>query len=151
MACDASKALSTLQARASETDDPEALAASLAAALLDAFTRASHVLVWWYREGDLVAGPGAGHEDALEGARRDPEPVRAAILAAEDRAVAEVVREPYGTRGPSARVVAMIRSMGAIVGAIDVASDEDDAFGEIDRCILRVLADSFGGLVGAAG
>lgn len=147
MGCDASKVLSILQARATEIDDRDGLAASLATTLEEAFSRARRVNVWWVAGDDVEPGPYAGDDAAAEAALRDPTAVRDAIAAARDRAVADVPSPHLETRAPSSRIVVMIRSMGQIVGALDLESPEPDAFDEVDRCILRAVADSFGGLV----
>lgn len=149
MACDASKVFSTLQSRALETEDRDGLATSLATTLESAFARAWRVSVWWKSdEGEgLEEGPSAGDPRAIEAARADLDLVRDAIEASGDRLITDRSRaEPQAGTGRS-RLVVSIRSMGRVVGAIDLGAREPGAFGEVDRCVLRAVADSFGGLV----
>ena len=152
MTCDASKVLSTLQDLALETSDRAVLARTLVSLLLEAFVRASRVAVWWEHADGLIAGPSDGHPASEDAARDDRDVVTQAVADAQDAILADIeCSESHGPLGPRSRIVVLIRSMGSTVGALDVESVEPQAFGEVDRCVLRAVADSFGGLIAAAG
>jgi len=156
MPCDASAVLSALQVRASETVDREELSRTLVAKIAEAFPRASRVAVWWLRGDSLVRGATVRALAPPEGSP-EPEVVPlgrgvpgTAVAGRRDLLVpdtAEVAGE--AASGPAARsqVVVVIRSMGHVVGAIDLEAGQVASFGEVDRCILRAIADSFGGLL----
>lgn len=146
MTCDASKVLSSLQARAMETDDRDELAASLCQTLKEAFTRTTRVSIWWVTEEGPRPGPAEGDAASVTAAREAPGDVVAALDAARERGagVADLAGDaPDAPR----RVIVPIRAMGEVVGALDVEALDASAFGEVERCILRAVADSFGGLV----
>lgn len=152
MTCDASKVLSSLQAKALETSDRDALARELVARVAEAMRQASWVGIYW-RDGDeLRLGPFVGAETEHV---RIPvgEGICGQAVAAEEDRVVEDVREAEGylACAPSVRseVVVLIQSMGRVVGVLDLDAEAVGAFGEVDRCVLRAVADSFGGLVAA--
>jgi len=151
MTCDASKVLSTLQDLALETSDRDVLARALVSLLLDAFVRASRVGLWWKSADGLKAGPSDGPSTSEDTAREDRDRVMVAVSAAQDAILADIeCPEARSPLGPRSRIVVLIRSMGDTVGALDIASVEPQAFGEVDRCVLRAVADSFGGLIAAS-
>ena len=140
MTCDASKVLSSLQASALETGDRNELAVALARTLKETFVQARAARVWWQEGPSLSIAAAEG-----DGTSSD-EAVRDRLRAAEEGALA---REPLGaSEERRGRIVVPIRSMGRIIGALDLEAEGADAFGEVDRCVLRAVADSFGGLVG---
>jgi len=150
MTCDASKVLSTLQDLALETSDRDVMARSLVSLLLDAFVRASRVGVWWEHPEGLIAGPADGQPTSDEAAEDDRDLVAKAVSDAQDRILADIgCPEAHDHVGARSRLVVLIRSMGSTIGALDIESVEPHAFGEVDRCVLRAVADSFGGLIAA--
>ncbi len=147
MSCDASAVLQALQAKALETSDPEALGATLIEKLEEAVPRARRLAIWWRRGQELAAGPARGAE--AEGERGVLERV-----VEEDKDAVTPRPDAVGDADDAGRereshLVVRIRSMGRTVGLLTLSSPDACAFGEVDRCILRAIADSFGGLLPA--
>ncbi len=59
----------------------------------------------------------------------------------------EIADLPGAAKGARSALVVLIRSLGRVIGMIDLVAEEAAAFGEVDRCILRAVADGLGGLV----
>jgi L-methionine (R)-S-oxide reductase len=153
MSCDVSRVLASLQARASETTDPDALGEALVHALEEAFPKASWVGIYWLRGRELVLGPYVGPPTEHTRIPVGTGVCGTAAATGQDQLVADVREvENYLACSPAVRseVVVLIRAMGQVVGQIDLDSEQVGAFDAVDHCILRAAADSFGGLLGAA-
>jgi GAF domain-containing protein len=150
MPCDTGHILAALSARARESRDPDALAAALVAAVKDALPQASWAGVYWLREGELVLGPFVGPPTEHTRIPVGRGVCGTAIATGEDQVV-EDVREVanYLSCSPTVRseAVVLIRSQGRVVGQLDVDSEAIGAFGEDEYCVLRTVADGFGGLL----
>ena len=153
MACDASVVLSSLQAKAMQTNDREELGSALVQKLREALPRATWVGIHWLEGEDLVLGPYVGQPTEH---RRIPVGTGVCGTAvAENRdQIIEDVRavENYLPISTSVRseIVVLVRSMGKVIGSLALDSPEVGAFGAVDQCILRAVADSFGGLVASS-
>lgn len=152
MSCDATSTLARLQAKAAETHDRDALAAELVEALCDELPQASWVGIYWLLGQELVLGPFKG--PATEHTRI---PVGTgvcgtAVATDEDQLISDVREvENYLSCNANVRseLVALIRSHDGIVGQIDMDANEVDAFDEDALCVVRAIADGFGGLLAA--
>ncbi|MHC5011265.1 MAG: GAF domain-containing protein [Planctomycetota bacterium] len=150
MSCDASVVLSALQAKASETTDPDELGEALVSSLAEAFAQANWVGIYWLRGEDLVLGPYAGAPTEHERIPTGAGVCGTALATGEDQIVGDVREvENYLACSEHTRseIVVLIKSMGRVIGEIDMDSDAVGAFDTVDHCILRAVADSFGGLV----
>lgn len=154
MTCDASKVLSSLQAKALETSDRVELAQELVARVEETMRQASWVGIYW-REGDeLLLGPYVGVESEHVRIPVGKGICGTAVQDEQDQVIEDVREaEGYLSCSPSVRseIVVLIRSMGQVIGVLDLDGDAVGAFGEVDRCVLRAVADSFGGLIAATG
>jgi GAF domain-containing protein len=150
MGCDASVVLSSLQAKASETSSPEALGDALVSKLGEAFPRAHWVGLWWIETERLVLGPYQGprpmHETIAAGVG-----ISGTAIAQDKDQVVDDVRERADhlpcLEGTRSEAIVLVRSMGRVVGELVLASEDVAAFDAVDLCILRTVANSFGGLV----
>ena len=153
MSCDASALLSILQQKALETDDPDELGQALVERIREAMPRASWAGIYWLEGDELVLGPYVGAETEH---RRIPvgRGVCGTAVATDEDQVVEDVRslENYLACSVAVRseVVVLIRTMGEVVGVLDLDGEQVGAFGQVEACILRAVADSFGGLLAAA-
>lgn len=150
MACDASEILKQLAARAQESRDPDQLGAALVSILRAQFPQASWVGIYWLRGRELQLGPFEG--PATEHTRIAVGQGVCGTAVAEDRdQVIPDVRQLDNYLACSAAVrseiVVLIRSRGRVIGQLDADSEQVDAFGPDDHCVLKAVADSFGGLV----
>jgi L-methionine (R)-S-oxide reductase len=148
--CDAATLLTVLQDAARETRDADALGARVVAAIRDAMPQAGWVGIYWLQGRELVLGPYVG--PATEHTRIPVGRGVCGTAVAEDRdlRIADV-REIENYLSCSAAVrselVVLIRSGDRVVGQLDLDSDEVDAFGENDACVLRAVADGLGALI----
>ena len=155
MSCDASSILRAMQAHAAQTADistldPDELGRVMVDAIREALNQASWVGIYWLRRGELVLGPYDGPPT-----KHDRIPIGegicgTAIATEEDQIVGDVREvDNYLTCSPLVRseLVVLIRSHGRVIGQIDVDANEVDALGRDDYCVLRTVADGFGGLL----
>jgi GAF domain-containing protein len=150
MACDASKVLLTLQTRAGKTADPNALGTTLVASLQEAFPQASWVGIYWLDGDELKLGPYVGPPTEHTTIAVGRGVCGTAIAENKDQVVPDVrERENYLACSATTRseLVVLIQAMGKTIGQIDMDAPEVGAFGEVDRCIVRAVADSFGGIL----
>lgn len=121
--------------------------------ILEAMPRASWVGIYWLEDDELALGPYVGAATDHTRIRVGQGVCGTAVLEDEDQAV-EDVREIENYLACSATVrseaVVLIRTMGEVVGVLDLDSAQVGAFGHVEVCILRAVADSFGGLLAAA-
>jgi GAF domain-containing protein len=154
MSCDASAVLSSLQARALETSDRDELARELVVKVKEAMQQASWVGIYWREDDALVLGPYVGPETEHVRIPMGKGICGTALEEASDQVVDDV-RSVDNYLACSAEVrselVVLIRSMGEVIGVLDLDANDEAAFREVDRCILRAIADSFGGLIAATG
>jgi L-methionine (R)-S-oxide reductase len=150
MPCDATPIVNALMAKAADTSDPDVLGGTLVEALARQVSQASWVGIYWLRGGELVLGPYVG--PATEHVRI---PVGrgicgTAVATNTDQVVPDVRQvENYLACSATTRseLVVLIRSMGRVVGQIDLDAERVAAFGERDHCVVRAVADGFGGLL----
>jgi len=150
MSCDASAVLAALQAKAMETQDREVLGGALVDAIARELPQASWVGIYWQHGQELRLGPFHGAETEHVRITFGAGVCGAAAAAAEDQLVVDVRGlENYLACAADVRseLVVLIRSRGEVVGQIDLDAREVGAFDEDDLCIVRAIADGFGGLV----
>jgi GAF domain-containing protein len=150
MACDASVVLSALQAKATETLDADVLGKTLVTSLKENLPKADWVGIYWLRGPQLHLGPYVGPETEHTVIPVGRGVCGTAIAEERDQIVEDVTKvENYLACSASTRseIVVLIRSMGHVVGQIDIDSNEPSAFGAVEHCILRAVADAFGGLL----
>ena len=156
MPCDASAILNAMQSHAADARDASAIDAEdlgrvVVDAVKNALPQASWVGIYWLRRGELVLGPYEGPPT-----EHDRIPIGTGVCGtavADDRdQVIPDVREVENYLACSADVrsemVVLIRSHGQVVGQIDLDAPDVDAFSRDDYCVLRTVADGFGGLLG---
>lgn len=150
MSCDATTILSTLQSKATETQDPDVLGATLIEALAEELPQASWLGIYWLRGQELVLGPFRGTETEHTRIPVGTGVCGTAIVEDEDQLIDDV-REVDNYLACSADVkselVVLIRSRGIVVGQIDIDGTAVAAFDEDDLCVVRAVADGFGGLI----
>jgi len=152
MPCDVSNILKALGAAAQASRSREALGAALVASLAEHLPQASWVGIYWLEDGTLVLGPSAGPPTEHTRIERGVGVCGTALATGEDLVVEDVRQvENYLACSPTVRseIVVLIRSRGEVVGQIDLDAEEVGAFGEEELCVLRAVADSFGGLLAA--
>jgi L-methionine (R)-S-oxide reductase len=150
MSCDASAILGALQEKAMETSDPEVLGRTVVEAIKAGMPAASWVGIYWLRGEELQLGPYEGPPTEHERIPVGRGVCGTAVAENKDQIVGDVrQREEYIACSPTTRseLVVLIRSMGRVIGQIDLDADAVDAFDATDLCILRAVADGFGGLV----
>lgn len=153
MPCDASALLLALQGRALETNDRDELGRVLVAKIRETVPRARWAGIYWCEPDALVLGPYDG--PATSHVRLGAGAGLCGRAVAEDRdIVVDDVRQDAGVTACSpdvrSEVAVRIRSMGSVVGVLAIDAVAVAAFGEVDRCILKAVADSFGGLLAVA-
>jgi len=150
MSCDASRILQAMQASAAQSYDPESLGRAVVAAVRDAMPQTSWVGIYWLRQGSLVLGPYDGPPSQHTHIPVGQGVCGTAMQEDEDQRIDDV-REISNYLACSADVrselVLLIRSQGRVVGQIDLDSDEVGAFSPDDECVMRTVADGFGGLL----
>jgi L-methionine (R)-S-oxide reductase len=155
MPCDASNILQAMQAHAAGVADlsaldPDALGRAVVAAVKTALPQASWVGIYWLRRNELVLGP---YEGAATEHERIPigQGVCGTAVATDTDQVVRDVRDVENYLACSAdvrsEVVVLIRSHGRVIGQLDLDANEVDAFSRDDYCVLRTVADGFGGLL----
>jgi len=150
MPCDASVVLTSLQAKALETNDRGMLGQTLVEKLAEALPHASWVGIYWLDGETLRLGPYTGAETDHVAIPVGRGVCGTAVEEGRDQIVPDVRDvEAYLACSPTVRseMVILIRSMGKVVGCIDLDGEALGAFGAVDQCILRAVADSFGGLL----
>ena len=149
MGCDANPFLKILSAEALKGADRDSLAASVVGALKEAFPQASWVGIYWLRGQELVLGPYLGPTTEHTRIPVGQGVCGTAIALDEDQLV-EDVRTRSNYLACSARVrseiVVLIRSAGRVIGQLDLDSERVAGFTPDDHCVLKAVADSFGGL-----
>ena len=115
-------------------------------------TQAGWVGIYWLRKQELVLGPFEGPE--TEHARIPVGTGVCGTAAATDRDqrvddVRELDNYLACSNATRSELVVLIRSQGRVIGQIDLDADEVGAFSENDYCVVRTVADGFGGLLAA--
>ncbi|MDJ0974586.1 MAG: GAF domain-containing protein [Planctomycetota bacterium] len=150
MSCDASSVLSTLQAKAMETQEPDVLGTTLVEALTEELPQASWIGIYWLRGQELVLGPFRGPETEHTRIPVGTGVCGTAIATGEDQLVDDVREvENYLACAADVRseMVVLIQSRGMVVGQIDLDANAVGAFDDDDLCVVRAIADGFGGLI----
>lgn len=150
MRCDASRILEALTAKAAETRDRDALGRAAVAAIRADMPQASWVGIYWLDGGVLTLGP-------FEGPPTDHTRIEVGTgvcgtaVARDEDVVVEDVREldNYLACSPTVRseIVVLIRAHGEVIGQFDLDGEAVGAFSDDDHCVLRAVADGFGGLI----
>ena len=150
MACDATPLIKALSAQALKAGTREALAKALVAALKDHYPQASWVGIYWLVGQELHLGPYLGPKTEHTVIPVGRGVCGTAIAQDADQVVGDVrERSNYLACSPTVRseVVVLIRARGQVVGQIDMDSDQVNGFSGNDACVLKAVADSFGGLL----
>ena len=150
MSCDASRILNAIQVSASESYDPVTLGDAVVAAVREAMPQTSWVGIYWLRESELVLGSFDGPPTEHTRIQIGRGVCGTAIQKGLDQRVDDVLEiENYLSCSPTVRseLVVLIRSHGQVVGQIDLDSDDVGAFSADDECVMRTVADGFGGLL----
>jgi L-methionine (R)-S-oxide reductase len=150
--CDATAILKLLSGAALKAGDRDSLAEGLVAALQETYPQASWVGIYWLEGNELRLGPYIGPPTEHTSIPVGTGICGTAIAEDADQVVADVrERSNYLACSPTVRseVVVLIRSRGQVVGQIDMDSDEVGGFSGDDACVLKAVADSFGGLLAA--
>ena len=155
MSCDASLILNAIQAHAAETADasaldPDALGGVVVSTVKQVMPQASWVGIYWLRRGELRLGPYEGEHPEHERIAVGEGVCGTAVATEKDQLVPDVRKlENYLACSPGVRseVVVLIRSHGRVIGQIDADATEVEAFSNDDLCVLRTVADGFGGLL----
>ena len=149
MSCDASR-IHTMQVSAAESHDPVTLGDAVVAAVRAAMPQTSWVGIYWLRGGELVLGSFDGPPTEHTRIPIGRGICGTAIQEGMDQRVDDV-RDVENYLACSATVrselVVLIRSHGQVIGQIDLDSDEVGAFSSDDECVMRTVADGFGGLL----
>ena len=150
MPCDATAILKALSGAALETGDRDALAKALVAALQNTYPQASWVGIYWLVGNELHLGPYVGPPTEHTVIPVGTGVCGTAVAEDADQVVPDV-RERANYLACSSKVrseiVVLIRARGQVVGQIDMDSDQLAAFSGDDACVLKAVADSFGGLL----
>jgi GAF domain-containing protein len=150
MPCDAPIVFLALQEKAAVTTAADALAETLVDALRKAVPQSSWVGVYWLRGQELVLGPYLGPPTEHTRIPVGVGVCGTAVSEDEDQVVPDVrqVRN-YLSCSPRVRseIVVLIRCRGQVVGQIDMDSEQVNAFTPDDHCVLKAVADTFGGLL----
>lgn len=155
MSCDASTILNAMQAHAADNADaapldPDGLGRAVVGAVKQAMPQAAWVGIYWLRRGELVIGPFDGAPPQHERIAVGQGVCGTAVETGTDQVVPDVrAIENYLACSPDVRseLVVLIRSHGRVIGQIDVDANAVDAFSRDDYCVLRTVADGFGGLL----
>lgn len=150
MSCDANPFLRILSQGALRGDDRDALAKTLVGALKSAFPQASWAGIYWLQGRELVLGPYVGPATEHERIPAGQGVCGTAIAEDEDQLVEDVrKRSNYLACSASVRseIVVLIRSAGRVIGQLDLDSEQVGGFSSDDHCVLKAVADSFGGLL----
>jgi L-methionine (R)-S-oxide reductase len=150
MPCDASQVLLALTQRAAETADPDSLGQALVEAIRQNMPKANWVGIYWLQGEELVLGPyvGAPTEHTRIPVGRGV--CGTAMAERRDQIVADVREvENYLACSATTRseMVVLIHCMGKVIGQVDMDSDEVGAFGAVEHCIVRAIADAFSGIL----
>jgi GAF domain-containing protein len=149
VSCDANPVLKILLAEALKGADREGLATSVVQALKQGFPQASWVGIYWLQGQELVLGPYLGPTTEHTRIPVGQGVCGTAVAEDEDQRV-EDVRTRSNYLACSARVrseiVVLIRSAGRVIGQLDLDSEQVGGFTADDHCVLKAVADSFGGL-----
>lgn len=152
MPCDATLLLQALTDEALRAGDRESLAKALVEALRRTYPQASWVGIYWLQGQELHLGPYVGPPTEHTRIPVGVGVCGTAIAEDQDQVVADVrERSNYLSCSPTVRseIVTLIRSRGQVVGQIDMDSDKVGGFSGDDACVLKAVADSFGGLLAA--
>jgi L-methionine (R)-S-oxide reductase len=150
MPCDAGSLLKKLGAIARTGGDRDAMGRALVQDIKQAFPQASWAGIYWLEGQELVLGPYVG---PATDHTRIPVGVGVcgtAVAQGEDQVVPDVrARANYLACSATVRseIVVLVRAGGRIVGQLDLDSEKVDAFSADDHCVLKAIANSFGGLL----
>jgi L-methionine (R)-S-oxide reductase len=148
--CDATAILQHLSGAALSSGDRDSLAKALVDVLRQTYPQASWVGVYWLEGNELVLGPYVGPPTEHTRIPVGKGVCGTAIAEGADQLVPDV-RERANYLACSAKVrsevVVLIRARGQVVGQIDMDSEKVDGFSGDDACVLKAVADSFGGLL----
>lgn len=150
MACDASRILSMLQARAVDTRDKDVLGGTVVEALDAELEQATWVGIYWLRGPMLVLGPYVGPETEHTRIPIGTGVCGQAVADDADRVVDDVRDEENYlacAAGVRSEMVVLLRARGEIIGQIDLDADSVGAFDGDDYCVVRAVADALAGLV----
>lgn len=150
MPCDATPLLKALSDEALKSGDRGALGQALVAALKQSFPQSSWVGIYWLHGQELLLGPCLGPPTDHQRIPVGVGVCGTAVSEDQDQLVADVRTRPnYLACSPAVRseVVVLIRARGQIVGQIDMDSERVGGFSSDDACVLKAVADSFGGLL----
>ena len=150
MSCDASRILRSMQAAAAESHEPDRLGHAVVGAVREALPQTSWVGIYWLRAGELTLGPFDGPPTEHTCIPIGRGVCGTAIEEEMDQRIDDV-REISNYLACSVSVrselVVLIRSHGQVIGQIDLDSDDVAAFSADDACVMRTVADGFGGLL----
>jgi GAF domain-containing protein len=142
--------LKALGSEALRGGDRDALAKALVAALKEAYPQATWAGIYWLQGQELLLGPYLGPPTEHTRIPVGTGVCGTAIAEDADQVVADVrERANYLSCSPTVRseIVTLIRSRGQVVGQIDMDSEQVGGFSGDDACVLKAVADSFGGLL----
>lgn len=152
MGCDATPLLNALQQEALRSGDRDALARALVAALKESFPQASWAGIYWLQGRELVLGPYLGPPTEHQRIPVGVGVCGTAVSEDKDQLVTDVrERANYLACSSSVRseIVVLIRARGQVVGQLDLDSERVGGFSGDDACVLKAVADAFGGLLAA--
>jgi L-methionine (R)-S-oxide reductase len=150
MSCEAGSLLKILGEVALQGGDRDALGQALVAGLKDAFPQASWVGIYWLQGQELVLGPYLGPPTEHDRIPIGVGVCGTAVAEDEDQVVDDVrKRANYLACSSTVRseIVVLIRAGGRVVGQLDLDSEKVGGFSGDDHCVLKAVADSFGGLL----
>jgi GAF domain-containing protein len=148
--CDATAILKSLSGAALHSRDRESLARALVEALRQTYPQASWVGVYWLQGNELHLGPYVGPPTEHTRIPVGTGVCGTAVAEDADQVVPDVRERPnYLACSPKVRseIVVLIRARGLVVGQIDMDSEKVGGFSGDDACVLKAVADSFGGLI----
>jgi GAF domain-containing protein len=148
--CDATAILKSLSGAALLSRDRETLARALVDALRTTYPQASWVGIYWLQGSELHLGPYVGPPTEHTKIAVGTGVCGTAVAEDADQIVHDVRERPnYLACSPKVRseVVVLIRARGQVVGQIDMDSEKVGGFSGDDACVLKAVADSFGGLL----
>ena len=150
MPCDATAILKHLSGAALASGDRDSLAKALVEVLRQTYPQASWVGIYWLQGNELHLGPYVGPPTEHTKIAVGTGVCGTAVAEDADQVVDDVRERPnYLACSPNVRseIVVLIRSRGQVVGQIDMDSEMIGGFSGDDACVLKAVADSFGGLL----
>jgi len=131
--------------------DRDALARAVIDALAAELRQASWTGLYWQQGRELVLGPFVGPASEHTRIPLGHGVCGTAAERGEDQIVEDVAeRTEYlaCAAGVRSELVVLIRSGAAVIGQFDLDAETVGAFDQHDHCVVRAVADAFGGLVG---